>query len=94
MLPQLVTILYCLSLTAFFLSNKNGDLARFFVLLRKGNICSSVSGSLALNLVDSTLLLISYFLFLFFFFALLVLKRLKKMAVTIIHLSHQGSNCC
>ena len=92
MLPQLVTILYCLSLTAFFLSNKNGHLARFFLLSRKGNICSSVSGSLSLNLVDSALLL--NFLFLFFFFALLVLKRLNKMAVTIIHLSHQGSNCC
>ena len=44
MLPQLVTILYCPSLTAFFLSNKNGDLTGFFVLSRKDNICSSVCG--------------------------------------------------
>ena len=88
MLPQLVTILYCLNLTAFFLSNENGDLAGFFVLSRKDNICSSVCGLSALNLGDSTPLIISYFLFLFFLFARLVLKRLNKMAVTIIHISH------
>ena len=44
MLPQLVTILYRLNLTAFFLSNKTGDLAGFFVLSRKDNICSSACG--------------------------------------------------
>ena len=45
MLPQLVTILYCLNLTAFFWSNKNGDLAGFFVLSRKDNLRSSVCGA-------------------------------------------------
>ena len=44
MLPQLVTILYRLNPTAFFLSNKTGDLAGFFVLSRKDNICSSACG--------------------------------------------------
>ena len=94
MLPQLVTILYCLNLTAFFLSNKNGDLAGFFVLSRKDNLCSSVCGPFSTKSqwqYPFINLIIFYF---FFLFALLVLKRLNKMAITIIHISHQGSNCC
>jgi len=94
MLPQLVTILYCLSLTAFFLSNKNGDLAGFFVLSRKDNICSSVCGPLSTKSQWQYPFINLIFFISFFLFALLVLKRLNKMAVTIIHISHQGSNCC
>ena len=77
----------------FFLSNKNGDLAGFFVVSRKDNICSSVCGPFSTKSQRRypfiNLIFLSYFLF-----ALLVLKRLNKMAVTIIHISHQGSNCC
>lgn len=77
----------------FFLSNKNGDLAGLFVVSRKDNICSSVYGPFSTKSQRQYPFINLIFLF-YFLFALLVLKRLNKMAVTIIYISHQGSNCC
>lgn len=94
MLPQLLTTLYCPSLTSIFFSNENGDLAGVFVISRKDNICSSVCGPFSTKSRWQYPFINLIFFISFFLFALLVLKRLNKMAITIIHISHQGSNCC